>query len=159
MAEIYSTIIGIFLLLVSIGVSIYSAYQTKKRRYYDQLSYLSCEIKSSVFRIEGNKKLKAIFVKPLVIQIKNVGRGPAVQIRFSSDFDNIQIPNLNPGEPYEFRLPTGEEMREIDIEGKFTVTYKDTYLKNKESVYNYSIIIFDGEMKLEEIIRKSIRIL
>ena len=157
MIEISIPVTGIVLTVVSIGIAIYSAYQIKKRRHYEQLPHLSCKVKSSVFRIEGNKELKAIFMEPLIIQIKNVGRGPALQIRFSSDFDSVQIPDLSPRETYEVRLPTGEEILKIDTEGEFDITYRDTYLNGTLVVYNYSII-FDEKMILNEIIRKSIKI-
>lgn len=134
-------------------ITAYYAYQIKKQRQYEQLPYLSCKVASSVFRIEGTKELKGVCVEPLIIQVKNIGRAPAVQIYFHSDFDNVQIPDLNPRETYEVRLPTGEEILKIDTEGKFDISYRDIYLNKKSVVYNYSIIIFDGEMYLKEINR------
>ena len=139
-------------------ITAYYAYQIKKQRQYEQLPYLSCKVKSSVFRIEGNKELKGVFTEPLIIQVKNIGRAPAVQIYFRSDFEDVQIPDLNPRETYDVRLPTGEEILKIDTGGEFDIIYGDIYLNKKSVVYTYSLTIFDGEMKLEEISRNSIKI-
>lgn len=154
-----SNIIQLIITGTLVCITAYYAYQIKKQSKYEQSPYLSCRIKSSVFRIEGNKELKGVFMEPLVIQVKNIGRGPAVQIRFRSDFDYTQVPDLSPSETYDVRLPTGEEiMLEIDIEGEFTVTYKNIYLNGKLVVYNYLINIFNGEMILKETIRNGIKV-
>ncbi len=153
MIETSISIADIFQLIITgtlVCITAYYAYQIKKQRQYELLPYLSCKVKTSVFCIEGNKELKATFTKPLIIQIKNVGKGPAIQICFSSEFDGIEIPDLNPGEIYDVKLPTGEEILEINTEGEFTITYKDIYLNKKSVIYEYHLI-FNEEMILRQV--------